>query len=541
MNFNNHQPNDYTHPGAQDFRYNYNYDAEKSRGQFIPRSEIAYREQGNYLLQFPQIQITNNYYQGRINTSYRQPNHQNLHRHRNHQRGKRAHERTSSNSSHKHLGDSPVSKRQLQKQNSVESQSSTSSPTKGQPKQNKKKSESRLKVLDLKESYWNELFSETLKKVANCEPGEEVNVLLLNLQPSRKTRKETKEQIYNDLLNLIYPLGIEKLSVFGSSLTGLDFVGSDLDFHVELKQPPHEIEGVREVIKRVGKLTRNYQQRNFQVIYNILSARVPIIRLLHQQTKTTCDVNFTSRFGYYNSCFVTSILSFDNRIKGLAAILKLWSKSNKISEKMIMSNYCLLMLMIFYLQNLQEPMLDSIKNNQTSGDPIVLDDKYKWNVYSNDSINLAQNNLSLRQLLVGFFEFYHKLNFTKYIVSIYVGEFVLREEFNRHPDFENYREIVKSGLPPLKFNDPEQFVVQDGFELNLNIGIKCRKNVATFFDLIKASYMKCLQLKDEPFSQLLIKIFTDIEFPTSVPVVRNRKKKFMMTVHSTAGDLKVSD
>lgn len=412
-----------------------------------------------------------------------------------------------------------------------------------QSPQNKKKTESHTKYLqNLKDKHWADLFDKALKELTFCESGKEVNVLLTYLQPSRSSWIKIKDQIYNDMLRLLKPLNFEKLLVFGSTLTGLDFVGSDLDYHVQLKRPPIESDDVKDIVNKTAKLTRNYQNQEFRIIYTITSARVPIIRLLHQRTRTTCDVNFTSQFGYYNSCFIGNVLCYDCRIKDLAVILKLWSKSHKIAEKMIISNYCLIMLMIFYLQNLEQPMLDTIKKNQESREPRVLDPKYKWNIYFNDSINKTQDNrLSTRQLLVGFFEFYHKLNFDRYVVSLYNGDLILRQDFDTHPDLSFYRATVEeSKLTPIKIDDAQTFIVQDGFELNLNIGIKCKKNVFVFFELVKASFDKCTELNTEPFSTLLTKLFTDIKLPESNQNKVKAKKKFLMTVHAIAGDLKVN-
>lgn len=472
---------------------------------------------------------------------------------------KRSHERTRttpSTSQTSSTGNSPVSKRLgWSSKNSSDWVCKTPGHPKNQPKSivkcgqkpnntNDNKQESRLKIENnLKEARWNALFTEALKNIDNCKPGDEVNILLSTLQSSRVSWIKLREMIYNDLYNLLEPLLIQKLSLFGSTLTGLDFFGSDLDFHVQLKTPPADKEEVKRVINHAGRLAGGYR-KNFRTIIKITSARVPIIRLLHQQTNVTCDVNFTSQFGYYNSCFIATILGFDTRIRDLAVILKLWSKSHKISERMIISNYCLLVLLIFYLQNLEQPMLDSIKNNQTSRNPIILDEKFKWNVFFNDHINLTRNNqLTLRQLLLGFFQYYDTLDFVNNIVCIYSGKLIRRDEFEKHPDFENYREVISNDVPPLKFDSPQHFVVQDGFELNLNIGIKSAYNVTVFFDTIKASLKNCLDLKDEPFSKLLTKIFTDIipqKKKNSATKEKVREKKFMITIHSVAEDMKVN-
>lgn len=396
-----------------------------------------------------------------------------------------------------------------------------------------------------KEQEWNEIFRQTLKLLEHCQLGEEIDILLTYLQPSRASWNKLKEQINYDLLKLMNPLGVKEILVFGSTLTGLDFTGSDLDYHIQLKSPPTSEEEVKKTILTVSKMSRHYFNPEFRTIYTIQNARVPIIRLLHQHTKITCDINFTSRFGFFNSCFIGQVLSFDDRIKGLGVILKLWSKTYKIAERMIMSNYCLIILMIFYLQNLPNPMLDTINRNQAQRDPLILDSKYKWNVFFNETMDKTkENSQSLKELLLGFFEFYQKLNYSNYVLSMYIGELIPRKDFAEHPALDESRKIIaECELSSMKIENSQTFIVQDGFELNLNIGIKCKKHVDAFFELLKLSYDKCFELKDEPLSTIILKLFTDIKIPTKQIESKadmKAKKKFQMILHSVAGDLKVS-
>lgn len=392
-----------------------------------------------------------------------------------------------------------------------------------------------------KENEWKEMFSNALNFLESCQPGEEVNLLLNYLQPPRNMWNNVKDQIYNDMMALMAPMGVGRMLVFGSTLTGLDFKGSDLDYHISLHNPPVSEEEVKQVISKTTKLVRFSHQ--FHIVFSVTHARVPIIRLVHYITNVFCDVNFTSPFGYYNSQFIGTVLTFDSRIKDLAVILKLWSKATKISERMVMSNYCLVMLLIFYLQNLPQPMLDSLSNNQKCGRTNSLDNKYRWNFFFNDKINKSkQNTQTTRQLLVGFFKFYHELNRRDNIVCIYNGQLIERKQFETHPDLQFYREVVEeSQLPVIKFDNPETFVVQDAFEQNLNIGIKAKKHCETFFAAIEASHEMCGELKHQPLSYLLVKLFTDLKFEKEVENknLAKKKKMFQMTIHSIAGDLKV--
>lgn len=407
-----------------------------------------------------------------------------------------------------------------------------------------------VKIQEERQKDWSEKFAHTLGLLSGCKAGEEIQLLLSYLQPTRATWNQTKEQIQNDLLKFLSPMGVQKILTFGSTLTGLDFHGSDLDFYIQLKSQPVNEDEIRITINRAAKLSRYLQGSGFMVICTIQGARVPLIRLLHKKSKITCDLNFSSSFGYYNSYFIGHVIGYDRRIRDMAVILKLWSKSYKLASQMVITNYCLLMLMIFYLQNLSSPMLDTIINVQKTRSPMILDSQKKWNFYFNDSINKTKNNQqTLRELLVGFFEYYSKLNPKDYVVSLLTGRLIKREDFDTDPELLESRNLIKScGLQPFRSENPDFFNVQDGFELNLNIGIKVKKHVEYFFELVRLSHQKCEELKDRPFAELLINLFTEIKMPVTTQQgngekksknKNKNKKKFEMIIHAVPGDLKV--
>lgn len=442
---------------------------------------------------------------------------------------------------------SPEPKRQQESQSKTKNvQQSPQSPQTSQTKTNQNSQKlpkyNPGKIAnDQKHLQWNTLFKTTLNKLQNTPDHETVNVLRNNLQPTRAAWSKIKDQVTHDMMRLMSPLNVAKIFVFGSTLTGLDFFGSDSDFYVELKQQPPEDE-LKFVLQEVSKLSRRNQ--DFLVIYRIDKARVPIVRLIHYTTGIFCDVNFSSKFGYYNSYFIGHVLNYDPRIKELAIILKLWSKSYKIAERSIMTNYCLIMIMIFYLQNIEYPMLQTIAKNQSNISKMVLDTKSNWNFNFNDDINLSKNNTqTTRELLVNFFEFFNKINHENYVLSIYTGELILKTEFDTHKDLADYRKLIETqNLVPFKHDIEDRFNIQDGFELNLNIGIRIQKHVDEFYDLIKLSYELCEEMKDKPFSEMLIKLFSDIVVPKRTGYKESKakaRKNFVMKIHSNAGELKV--
>lgn len=186
--------------------------------------------------------------------------------------GKRPHEHvelspvTSFNIASRNQGEtSPTPKKLIQKQNSFEYPrpgSSKQMPTNVPPLQQPQKLTPKKAPIDSpcklmqneKDKQWNELFAQALKALEKCQDGQETSVLLKYLQPPRVVWTKIKEQIYRELMILMSPLGIEKLTVFGSSITDLDFIGSDLDYYIQLKVPPINEDEARRVIRAIPPL-----------------------------------------------------------------------------------------------------------------------------------------------------------------------------------------------------------------------------------------------------------------------------------------------
>jgi hypothetical protein len=116
-----------------------------------------------------------------------------------------------------------------------------------------------------------------------------------------------------------------------------------------------------------------------------------------------------------------------------------------------------------------------------------------------------------------------------------------KSDFDTHPDQENYREMVLlENVRPMK-TDTKGLIIQDGFELNLNIAFKNRTNCDEFFELLKISNEKIQQLKNEKFSVVLFKLLTDVR-PTTKRELKQQKsidKKFSVRLFANEGDLKV--
>lgn len=159
-----------------------------------------------------------------------------------------------------------------------------------------------------------------------------------------------------------------------------------------------------------------------ELFYNIVpvaKARVPIIKFVHEPTQICCDLSFNG-LGYYNSLLIKHYLSFDPRIRPLMILVKYWAKCCRITVNTVrnnrnLTNYALVMLVIFYLQQPNVNIVPSVMELTRNCEQKIFDD---WQVNFNRSYqcHLTDNRCSIPELLYGFFDFYAFFNFEDFVV-----------------------------------------------------------------------------------------------------------------------------
>lgn len=390
---------------------------------------------------------------------------------------------------------------------------------------------------------FQEAWKVTVEKLKTCKEGSEVQLIVENLQHSPEDWKAIQEAVTKDLCENLKSLKINKAVTFGSAITGLNFLGSDIDFYISLVDPPKNDSDTRSLLNKSAKIIR--MPRKFHVFCRILHARVPIIKVIHLEKKIMCDINYTSGFGFLNSKFIYNVMEYDPRIKEVTLLVKLWSKVLKVNERYRLSSYCLIMMIFFYMQNLEKPMLGSIKNSQKEIVPILLPKKHGWNFNVTNQFDKSKDNtMTSRELLVGFFEYWNSVDYENNVVSLYTGTLIPKKDFETysHEDLEECRKIIESEkLNPMKIVD-KCLTIQDGFELNLNIAFKNRPNNDDFFKLLKLTANTLESLKDAKFNELILKFLTEIKTPISVEIKKKSQamKKHMLTVFMNEADLKMA-
>lgn len=284
----------------------------------------------------------------------------------------------------------------------------------------------------------------------------QMQTLISILHDSRVEVEPNRELIFNDLaqaLAAVFPLS--RIHFFGSSVTGLDTQGSDLDVyiaHVKQKNKP-EIA----TLKTIRHLL--FKCRNFCDVLLIAGAKVPIIKCIHTKTQICCDLNIKNKLAVCNSNLVKYYLDLNENFRVLMQFVKFWAETCKLKKVNFFSGYSLYMLVIFYLQ--QEPFnLPSVRELQEQCPPDVVDG---WNCsFGTPVLSSAKSqDVSILDLTKGFFLFYADFDYFNYVVCPYLGRKIHKLSFIKQ---------TPEGFPStLKFEPGGGISIQDPFELDRDI------------------------------------------------------------------------
>ncbi|XP_055531327.1 uncharacterized protein LOC129722116 [Wyeomyia smithii] len=360
--------------------------------------------------------------------------------------------------------------------------------------------------------YLVEPILQTLHRLDKADEHHTMRALIHTLQPSQDEIDRAVGCVKADLANVLrFPDNGFMIYDFGSIKSGLAFRDSDLDFYVHYYKNK---ESKQDQIKLIHVVcSRMLRDDNFVGMVKILGAKVPLLRAVHIPTNLTCDINFSNARGCYNSKFIYAVTRFDYRIHELAVIIKFWSKcAYLLTNHRQMNSYCIVMMLIFYLQTKKLPLLPSVQDLQM-GIPRI--NYGPWNLgYPRDINFVSLNKESVRMLLVNFFKYYANFDFGTNLISPYVGRLCSVEEMKQSKVRElqpYYRAVEHQDYPP--FNFGTMLSIQDPFELNLNIGGVC--NSVAHFEQFKLSFAKayevCSEAQNEPLNKLLEKLFTNVK------------------------------
>jgi len=164
-----------------------------------------------------------------------------------------------------------------------------------------------------------------------------------------------------ECLELEAPESDDTATVVEAYVADIDSVGEDADEdELEEKQELGEKE---EPAAKTRSNSAGLASSRFAVKEYISSARVPVLRLRHVESGTDIDLIVSNIFGMTNTQLVRQYAYFDPRARPLLLAVKKWSSARKISDSQnsTLSSYSWVLLVIFFLQLREPPVLPSLQ------------------------------------------------------------------------------------------------------------------------------------------------------------------------------------
>lgn len=184
-------------------------------------------------------------------------------------------------------------------------------------------------------------------------------------------------------------------------------------------------------------------------------------------------------------------------------------------------------MLLFYLQNLPEPIVPPITEFQKLVPPYFVNNVFNF-AFDVSYPNRTRNQMRCSELLLGFFKFYKDFDFKNNVICPIYGKAFPKADIleKKLPEFQRYHEIlVLNQLPPMSFN--KCICIQDPFEITHSIpgaiaGLQFQKIILKF--QLAAETIEAELAQAGESTNLLLLLF-DVEKFESYAVERTKKQR----------------
>ncbi|KZC07574.1 PREDICTED: speckle targeted PIP5K1A-regulated poly(A) polymerase-like [Dufourea novaeangliae] len=306
---------------------------------------------------------------------------------------------------------------------------------------------------------------------------------------------------------------------FGSTQTGLGFKECDLDIYMDIGEPISESTNASADTWTMQKIFREVKKIMFRqncVFSNIVMiprAKTPIIKFCYIRSNVSCDISFKNSLGIYKTHLIKYCMSLDSRVGPLMILIKYWARNFKISCTGKLSNYGLVSLIIFYLQQPSVKIIPPLLEFQKDCQPQIING---WQVNFNENIEFppVTNKSSIPQLLHGFFFFYASFEYKCHIICPLDAKIYTESEFKNVENLPRYMDRYKTYVKEdenFKFKQNTAICLQDPIELNHNVTASIQSSTLnTFVQYCTIGAEICTETSKNDYKDLLKLLFSTV-------------------------------
>lgn len=184
-------------------------------------------------------------------------------------------------------------------------------------------------------------------------------------KPSEYEHRKQLIRVFNEIAKELYGSNASCPAVeeFGSFSMDLFTTGSDLDLSVNFINSSPLVFPRDQKIKTLRKFARKFyalQNEGYvRGVQPIMSAKVPILKIVDAGTGVECDLSVENRDGISKSAIIRFITSIDERFPKLSFLMKAWAKAHDInsSKDRTLNSLSIISLVAFHLQTRDPPIL----------------------------------------------------------------------------------------------------------------------------------------------------------------------------------------
>lgn len=238
------------------------------------------------------------------------------------------------------------------------------------------------------------------------------------------------------------------LYIVGSSVTGFSTMKSDMDLCLVIYDSEISKDFASAILTLVKK---SLGLCKFVRRLIIIPAVVPILRFKDTISNIECDINVNNVAGVRNTHLLKYYSLLDWRVRILTLFVKHWAKFHNINDarNMTISSYNLTLMIIFYLQNCNPPVLPSLQklypdkfDGKIDISKLRLDHKLEFKSENKDTVG---------DLFCGFLKFYAEtFSFENEVISVRLGVSIPKKRIQRQ--FE--RNLRDNWANPLCIEEP---------------------------------------------------------------------------------------
>ncbi|KAI8033205.1 hypothetical protein M5D96_014039 [Drosophila gunungcola] len=235
-----------------------------------------------------------------------------------------------------------------------------------------------------------------------------------------------------------------RICLVGSTITGFGTDSSDIDMCLlpERGVPPHPHPHQHQYHQHQHQHHHYHNEKRTEALiiltlfnavlkdtevfqdFNLIEARVPILRFKDITNGIEVDLNFNNCVGIKNTYLLQLYAQLDWRTRPLVVIVKLWAQYHDINDakRMTISSYSLVLMVLHYLQHACVPhVLPCLHTLYPEKFQLGQQDCLDLDLIEPIEPYQALNSQTLGEHLLGFFKYYSSFDFRNLAISIRTG------------------------------------------------------------------------------------------------------------------------